>query len=271
MAGKFSNLTLGTRSLEFAWFGDVETKIADTTVLVFLHQGLGCLELWRDYPDRLARITGLPCFVYSRFGYGGSSSCEIPRPISYMHEEGIDILPELLSIVGIRRHILIGHSDGASISIAYAGGTQAKGLLGAVLEAPHVFTETINVRSVKSALKDYENGDLKRRLEKYHGSNADSAVRGWSSAWLNKEFSSWSLEEYLPNIKIPLLIIQGDEDKYGTKAQPDTIARLCGGQSRVLILPKCGHSPHQECPEITLRSTGEFIRRVTSDRTSTIV
>ncbi|MFN3398696.1 MAG: alpha/beta fold hydrolase, partial [Ferrovibrio sp.] len=177
--------------IEYRWAGSALRDIA-LPVLVFLHEGLGCVALWKDFPDQLAQATGLPALVYSRIGYGGSSACALPRPITYMHDEGETGLPDLLTALGIQSHILIGHSDGASIALIYAG-KDRDGLKGVAVMAPHVFCEDISVRSIRAADKAYAEGDLKARLAKYHGDNVDCAFRGWCDSWLNPDFHHWNI------------------------------------------------------------------------------
>ena len=224
--------------------------------LVLLHEGLGSVGLWRDFPKQLAEATGLPAFVYSRAGYGQSDPAPMPRSIRYMHEEA-ELLPEILDAAGVEDPVLIGHSDGASISIIHAGsGGSARAL---VLLAPHVFTEEMGLRSIAGAREAYERGDLRRRLARYHR-DVDAAFWGWNRPWLDPEFSKWNLEEFLPRIAAPILLVQGDQDEYGTKKQIDAIQR--GARSvEGLLLPQCGHSPHRDQPEATLHGIAGFVRR----------
>src|SRR5215813_7879294 len=206
--------------------------------LVFLHEGLGSMELWRDFPERVSGATRLPAFVYSRAGYGQSDPAPMPRPIRYMHDEA-EQLPEILEAAEIRDPVLVGHSDGASISIIHAAsGGKARAL---VLEAPHVFSEEMGLRSIAKAREAFESGDLRARLSRYHR-DVDAAFWGWNRPWLDPEFRDWNLEEFLPRIDAPILVIQGEQDEYGTRAQVDAIQR--GARDvEVLMLPDCGHSP----------------------------
>jgi len=222
--------------------------------LVFLHEGLGSLGLWRDFPDRLSKATGLPAFVYSRAGHGSSDPAPMPRPVRYMHDEAA-LLPEILEAAGIADPILVGHSDGASISIIHAGsGGKARAL---VLEAPHVFTEEMGLRSIAKAREAFESSDLRARLSKHHR-NVDAAFWGWNRPWLDPEFRNWNLEEFLPQIDAPILVIQGEQDEYGTVKQVEAIQR--GARNvEVLLLPGCGHSPHRDQPDATLRAITEFV------------
>jgi pimeloyl-ACP methyl ester carboxylesterase len=223
--------------------------------LVFLHEGLGSVGLWRDFPRRLAEVTGLGAFVYSRAGYGASEPAAMPRPVRYMHDEA-ELLPDVLEAAGISDPVLVGHSDGASISIIYAGsGGKARAL---VLLAPHVFTEEMGLRSIAGAREAYEKGDLRARLAKYH-QDVDAAFWGWNRPWLDPGFRRWNLEEYLPRIAAPILVVQGEEDEYGTRKQVEAIEKGAR-EVEVLMLDRCGHSPHRDQPELALRGIAAFLR-----------
>lgn len=224
--------------------------------LVLLHEGLGSLGLWRDFPQRLSEATGLGAFIYSRAGYGASDPPPLPRPVRYMHDEAA-LLPDILAAARIADPILAGHSDGASISIIYAGsGGKARAL---ILEAPHVFTEEMGLRSIEKARDAYQTGDLRKRLSKWH-QNVDAAFWGWNRPWLDPEFRKWNLEEYLPRIGAPILVVQGEQDEYGTRRQVEAIQR--GAKDvEVLMLDQCGHSPHRDQVEATLRGMTDFLAR----------
>lgn len=252
--------------VEYRWIGQKQSVLRDVDqpVLVFLHEGLGCIALWKEFPDQVAEVTGLPALVYSRVGYGGSDPCVLPRPLTYMHDEAKIELPALLSALGIGRHILIGHSDGASISLIYAGSGAREGLLGLAVLAPHSFCEDISIKSIQAAHRAYEETDLRSRLAKYHGDNVDYAFRGWCDAWLTREFRHWNIEEYVKRIIAPVLVIQGEDDEYGTAAQVDFIAQQAGGRVETQLLPCCGHSPHRDQPDVTRDALKSFIRKLTS-------
>jgi pimeloyl-ACP methyl ester carboxylesterase len=217
--------------------------------------------MWRDFPARLAEATGLGALVYSRAGYGRSDPVPLPRPLRFMHDEALVVLPEVLEAAGIRDAILVGHSDGGSIALIHAGSGQATRVCALVLEAPHVFCEEISVRSIAAAGEKYRQGDLRRALERHHGANVDVAFWGWNRAWLDPGFRAWNIEEYLPGVGVPVLVIQGDRDEYGTLKQLDAIAAGCRGPVERLVLPDCGHSPHREQPEATLAAIVSFLRR----------
>lgn len=252
--------------VEYRWAGP-RLRDAALPVIVLLHEGLGSVALWKDFPDRLAEATGLPVLVYSRVGYGGSAPCALPRPLTYMHEEGERALPALIAALGIGRHILVGHSDGASIALIYAGAAreavpERDGLLGVAALAPHVFCEEVSVASIRAAGRAYAEGDLRSRLEKYHGSNIDCAFRGWCDSWLNPDFMKWNIEGYVDRIDVPVLVIQGEGDEYGTAAQVESIARRVPAGAGVLMLPDCGHSPHRDQPGATLDALAGFAAKL---------
>jgi len=252
-------LQIDGRQLEFTWHGPGPD---DAPTLVFLHEGLGCVALWRDFPAKLAAATGCGAFVYSRLGYGKSDPCELPRPIHFMHTEGLDVLPQVLSVAGIKDCILVGHSDGGSIAIVYAGGTPASPLRGLITAAAHVFCEQLSVDSIKSARTQYERHNLRDRLEKYHGTNTKFAFRGWNDVWLHPDFMQWNIEEYLPGIEVPMLAIQGVDDQYGTAAQIEAIAAKTGPRTQTLLLPDCRHAPHEEQEQETLEAMQGFIQQL---------
>jgi len=247
---------MGTR-LEAAWLGP-PPEAAPT--LVFLHEGLGCVELWRDFPARLAEATGCGALLYSRQGYGHSDPCPLPRPIRFMHHEALAVLPEVLAATGIRDHILIGHSDGGSIALIHAGSPPRPGLLGLVTLAAHVFCEDISRRSIAVARDNYLQGDLKSRLKAYHGENTDCAFWGWNEAWLNPAFIDWNIEEFLPAISKPLLVIQGEDDPYGTTAQVAAIERQTAGPVRLAMIAACGHAPHLQHKAEIVGKAAMFIK-----------
>lgn len=256
-----THLTISGRKLEFAWHGPGPEQ---APTLVFLHEGLGCVAMWRDFPAKLAAMTGCGALVYSRLGYGRSDPCSLPRPLGFMHEEGLQVLPDVLAVAGVRRCVLIGHSDGGSIAIIYAGGTVAAPLCGLILEAPHVFCEPVTRQSIRQATAQYHHGDLRQRLEKYHGANTACAFEGWSGAWLHPDFVAWNIEPYIAKINVPMLLIQGEHDEYGTMAQIEAIARQAHAGAEVLLLPDCGHAPHRDQEAATLRAMTNFISRIVS-------
>jgi pimeloyl-ACP methyl ester carboxylesterase len=248
----------GDRTIEFAWHGPGPD---DAPTLVFLHDGIGCAATWRDFPAKLARKTGCGALVYSRAGYGASDPVPLPRPISYMHEEGFTGLPQVLDAAGVRTAYLVGHSDGGSIALLHASTPRAHPRVrGLLLEAPHVFCEEVTVRSIERARGEFLHGDLRAKLARYHGRNVECAFWGWNRAWLDPGFRSWNIEDCLPAVTVPALVVQGVDDPYGTLLQVEAIERGCGGPVRRCVLERCGHSPHRDRPEETLQEMASFLR-----------
>ncbi len=238
----------------------VPARSAGRPALVFLHEGLGCVALWRDFPDAVAAATDCAAFVYSRAGYGRSSPVTLPRPLTYMHDEGLRVLPRLLDAAGLADVVLVGHSDGGSISLIHAGGADPHGRVrGVATLAPHVFCEDLSVSSIAKAKEAYEKGDLRERLARHHGANVDVAFWGWNRAWLDPRFMEWNIEEFLPRIHVPVLVVQGREDPYGTAAQYERIAEESGGPTRVVVLESCGHSPQRDQRDATLEAIASFV------------
>lgn len=229
--------------------------------LVFLHEGLGCVSMWKDFPEQLSQKTGCSALVYSRFGYGKSDPCELPRKTDFMHQEGLDVLPRIIEQAGIREHILIGHSDGGSIALIYAGGVRPASLKGVVSIAAHVFCEQVTVNSIRSTKAEWENGTLKEKLYRYHRENTKIAFKGWNDVWLEPSFMEWNIEEFLSKIEVPVLAVQGADDPYGSRTQVDSIVTNCSGPARSLLMPGCGHAPHIEKKSAILGAISDFIMK----------
>ena len=176
-----------------------------------------------------------------------------------MHDEGLEVLPELLDVAGVRECVLLGHSDGGSIAIIYAGGTSAAPLRGVITEAAHVFFEPMTVHALQEAKESYERGELRESLRKHHGHNTDCAFRGWNDTWLHPGFVNWDLREYLPHVKVPMLVIQGADDEYGTTAQVETIVQHTAAETQAMMLPDCGHTPHLEQEALMLEAMRSFV------------
>jgi pimeloyl-ACP methyl ester carboxylesterase len=224
--------------------------------LVFLHEGLGSVALWRDFPARLAAETGRRALLYSRAGHGASPAPAGPRTPRFMHDEALDALPALLAEHGIERPVLVGHSDGASIALIHASQHPVTKL---VVLAPHVFVEDLSVASIREARETFETTDLRDRMARYHR-DPEATFRLWNDIWLDPAFRDWNIEDVLPGIEAPLLAIQGEHDQYGTLAQIDAIeAGVRGPFERVVVDAR--HAPHLEAPEETLRAAAEFVRR----------
>ncbi len=226
------------------------------TTIVMLHEGLGSVAMWKDFPERVAEATGCGVLAYSRYGHGKSERLAEKRPVDFMHHEAKVVLPELLSQFEIQRPILLGHSDGASIALIYAG-TWPERVRGLVLEAPHVSVEDVNIRSITAIRELYESSDLPQKLARYHD-HADETFRGWNDIWLDPQFRNWNIEEYLAAISCPTLVIQGENDEYGTLAQVEAIQRRVPA-TQSLNLPRCGHSPHRDQSSLTLDVISKFV------------
>jgi pimeloyl-ACP methyl ester carboxylesterase len=259
-------LDLGTQRLEYRMIGP-RPDAAPT--LVLLHEGLGCAGLWGDFPDRLQAATGAGVFVFSRAGYGQSSPVPLPRPLSYMHDEAREVLPRLLDAIGFKRGLLIGHSDGASIVTIYAGSHQDHRVGGLTLMAPHFFTEDSGIAAIVETAKAYETDDLRARLARWHA-DVDNAFIGWRDAWLDPEFRKWDITEQLAYIRVPVLIVQGEDDQYGTMKQVNVAQQECYCPVEVALVPKARHSPQRDAPEVTLKAIAEFVARVLASEASAV-
>jgi pimeloyl-ACP methyl ester carboxylesterase len=233
----------------------------ESPTLILLHEGLGCVSLWKDFPEQLAQETGCGVLAYSRIGYGRSTSCPLPRPLSFMHTEGLAILPRILDAAGVQDVFLIGHSDGASIALINAGGLGDERVKGLALMAPHVFVEDVTIAGIQAARVSFEEGGLRKSLARYHGENVDCAFLGWNRAWLDPHFRKWNLEIFLPDIRVPVLLIQGEGDNYGTARQLETIVQQVPKGADILMLPDCGHSPFRDQPEATVQAIAEFVSK----------
>jgi pimeloyl-ACP methyl ester carboxylesterase len=235
---------------------EIAARLPNKPTIVMLHEGLGSVAHWKDFPERVAAETGGAVFVYSRYGHGSSDSLGEPRSVSYMHHEAEIVLPSLLQQAAIKKPILLGQSDGASIALIHAG-QFPDSPTALILEAPHVFVEDLSVQSIAQAKIAYETTDLPRKLGRYH-QNVDSTFWGWNHIWLDPRFRSWNIESYLPSIRCPVLVIQGEDDEYGTARQIAAIqAKLPSAE--VLMLPNCKHAPHRDRPEATLGRIKRFV------------
>ena len=232
--------------------------------IVMLHEGLGSVGLWGAFPEQLAAATGAGVFVYSRAGYGNSSRAPLPRPLSFMEEEALDVLPRVLAAIGFQRGILFGHSDGASIATIYAGSVQDHRVRGLVLMAPHFFTEAMGLAEIRRAGEAFTAGILRDKLKRWHA-DVDGAFRSWIEPWLNPEFQKWDIAEALGYIRVPILIVQGADDEYGTFKQVEAAEEACYCPVETVVLPSVRHSPHRDAPEATLTATTGFINRLLRD------
>ncbi len=251
-------ITLFGIELEARCWGPPPQKAA---TLILLHEGLGSVALWKDFPAALAQHTGCGVFAYSRAGYGDSDPVSLPRSLDYMRDEALRVLPPILHEIGFERGFLVGHSDGASIATLFAGGSKDPRVLGICLIAPHFFTEAEGLASIAEAKIAYEYGDLRVRLAKYHH-DPDNTFYGWNNAWLDPDFKSWNIEYCLHTVQIPVLAIQGVDDQYGTVRQIEVLENLLNRAPEIVMLDNCAHSPHIEQPEKVLLIIDDFARRI---------
>jgi pimeloyl-ACP methyl ester carboxylesterase len=237
------------------WVDGVQLEVLDLPATeagrpsyVLLHEGLGCVALWRDFPQRLQALSGARVVAYSRRGYGQSTALPSgqrqARSVRVMHEEAQCVLPKLLSVLAIEKPILIGHSDGASIALIYAG-TFPDRVASLCVMAPHLFVEPICIEAIRQAQAQFAAGKLAERMAKYHRDPA-ATFYAWADVWLHPAFAAWNIEAFIPRITAPVLAIQGEKDAYGTAAQ-------IAGFSKQLLLANCGHSPHIDHPDVVLK------------------
>ena len=233
---------------------------AEAAIIVLLHEGLGSVGMWRDFPERLAQATGLGVLAYSRPGYGGSDPCALPRPLDFMEREATEVLPRVLDAAGIRRGVLLGHSDGATIAALHAGTVEDFRVRGVILLAPHFFVEDVTVRAIAALRDTWQGGEVRAALARYHP-DPDATFRGWSDAWLDPGFRGWNVTDALKYIRVPVLAIQGEDDEYGTAAQVRALD-LVPAPVETHLLPGCRHDPHNDRPDETMRLIADFIARL---------
>ncbi|MBX7149930.1 alpha/beta hydrolase [bacterium] len=240
----------------------IKNSVSHQPTLVFLHDALGSIAQWRGFPEKLAQETGLNALVYDRLGYGKSDENPTKRDINYLHDYALKELPAVLNALHINDVILVGHSDGGSIALIFAGShhTHIK-TSGLITEAAHVFVEEITLAGINDVVISAKQNDFVNKLKKFHGNKAQSVFDGWHKTWFLPEFKSWNIEGYLANITCPSLIIQGMDDEYGTKAQVEAITRQIKGPTQSLIIPNCAHVPHYQAPEATFKAMCTFIKK----------
>jgi pimeloyl-ACP methyl ester carboxylesterase len=246
--------------LETAWIAPAKPG---RPTIVMLHEGLGSIALWKDFPERLAARTGCGLLIYSRYGHGASTLLEGSRPVEYMHHEAEVVLPAVLRHFAIERPILFGHSDGGSIALIYAG-FRPDDVAGLILEAPHVFVEDLTVASIARVKELYRTTELAEKLRRYHY-DVNQTFWGWNNIWLDPRFKMWNIETYLLAIRCPILAIQGEDDEYGTRAQLDAIAAATPA-TEIVLLANCGHSPHRDQAAATLERSAGFVEAVAEMR-----
>jgi pimeloyl-ACP methyl ester carboxylesterase len=234
---------------------------AGRSSIVFLHEGLGNAQQWRDFPARLAASTGCGVLAYSRWGYGGSDARPRPWPMDFLEHETTTVLPALLDALGIARPVFFGHSDGATIALLYAAAFPG-GVRAVVAEAAHVMLEEISIQGITNARHRFLRGDLRTRLRRQHGDHVEDTVLGWTENWLRPEFRTWDIRDRLRAIRCPVLVVQGRDDDFGTLAQVEAITSHVGGPHETLVLHDCGHIPHRERPREVLAAAAAFITRL---------
>ena len=250
-------LDLGSQKLEYCFAGPWP-EAAPT--LVLLHEGLGCVDLWGDFPDKLAAASGMGVFAYSRAGYGASSTVTLPRPVSYMHVEAQEVLPHVLNAIGFREGLLIGHSDGASIATIYQGSIADPRVRGLSADCTALFRRGYDAGRNRKARDAYRTG-LREKLARWH-KNVDAAFLGWNGVWLDPEFRKWNIQKYLETIRVPVQVIQGVDDQYGTVAQVEAAKAGCPVPVDVVMLDGARHAPHREAVDATREAIAGFARCV---------
>lgn len=250
-------LDLAPHRLEYRMAGP---RPHEAPTLILLHQGLGSVGQWDDLPEKLVAETGCGVFAYSRIGYGFSSPAALPRPLDFMHVEAKEILPRVLDAIDFRRGVLVGHSDGASIAAIYAGSAQDHRVNGLVLMAPHFVVENVTMDAIRAIRHAYDTSELRQRFQRHHA-DADATVRGWSDVWLNNDVRLWDLRDDLAHIRVPVLIVQGEDDDFGTVRQIEIAREECYCPVDALLMPGVKHVPHREAPEATLKAIVEFAQR----------
>ena len=242
--------------LEYRWVGAPANQ---GRTIVFLHEGLGSIAQWRDFPAELCARTNCNGLIYNRQGYGGSDPFE-QLPTTFMHREALEVLPRVLEAFDIARPVLFGHSDGGSIALIYAASAQ-RFPAALILEAPHVFVEDLTVASIAALRETSRLSKLREGLARHHGEHVDRLLDGWIGTWLSGEFRTWNIANVLPKITSPTLVIQGRDDEYGTMAQVSAIADAAAGPVESLALSKCGHAPHIDQREAVLQASVAFLQQ----------
>lgn len=246
----------GGHRLEYV---DIPAHQLRRPTLLFLHEGLGSVAMWRDFPARVAAVTGCRCVVYSRYGHGRSSPRRAPYTVRFMHDEALEVLPALREQLRIERPVLLGHSTGASMALIHAGAGLGD-VAGVIAMAPLCFVEEFNLDSIRNARTLFQTTDMKARLARYHD-DAEAVFWGWNDIWLHPEFKAWNIVDTLPAIRCPVLAILGEDDEYSTPQQIDLIAEKASGAANVerLRLADCRHSPHRDQAEVVMAAIGRFL------------
>ena len=251
-------ITVEGRRLECRW---INPEASGPTIL-FLHHGLGCVSTWRDFPDKLCAAANLPGLVYSRLGYGGSDPLDRPRTPTYLNDEAVADVPKAVAAAGLKRFILVGHSDGGTMSLIQAS-TQPEGLAAVVVLAAHMFVEQSNLDAIAETRAQFQSTDLRDKLKKHHGSNVDGAFFGWADNWLDPAFTQLDISGYAASIQCPVLAIRGKRDEYGSPSQIERL-RASATCPLEILEPDCGHFPHQEDEAAVLAAITRFLGSVLS-------
>lgn len=257
-SGSPASLSVRGHRLEYATWGPATPSRA----LLLLHEGLGSVSTWRDFPAALSDTTGWQVAAYSRLGHGGSDPAPLPRPVQFMHDEAEGDLPAVIDALGLQRPIVLGHSDGGSIALI-AAASMPERVRALVLEAAHVFVEDLSIASIARIKMAYEGSDLRSRLARHH-THVDVTFRAWNDVWLDPDFRRWNIEALLPRVTCPVLLIQGEEDEYGTMAQVSAIAHQVAGPVRSLVLAECGHAPHRDQRTRVMDAIASFVQDLES-------
>ena len=260
---KNTRITVAGYGLAVRQLHHPETTGEPGPVLVFLHEALGCITQWRDFPESLAMATNCDALIYDRPGNGRSAPLKSSRKPDYLSREALEILPTLLQALNIPKVILVGHSDGASIALLFAAAFPEM-TTAVICEAAHVFVEEITLKGIRAAVENYYQSDVPEKLARHHGKNTEPMVKAWYETWLSTAFRSWDITDVLPQITTPLLLLQGTDDEYGTTAQLEAIANGAQGSAEIHLLAKCGHTPHRQQREATLVKMTHFICSVLS-------
>jgi len=255
------NVDIDGVSLEGRWWGPPP---AQAPTIVMLHEGLGSVSIWRDFPERIAAATGAGVFAYSRLGHGRSSPAPQPKPVDDMHREAHAVLPKLLDAIGFRRGLLLGHSDGGSIAAIYAGSVQDHRVRGLILIEPHFNVEDKNIAAIQEITRTFRATDLRDRLARHHA-HVDAMFDGWSGMWLDPRFRAFDLTSELSHIRVPVLFIKSEDDPYSTMEQVRIAETECYCPVDTVLIPNAGHVPHRSQPERTLAAVADFANRLLRD------
>ena len=261
MTSRDSFIKIKNKNLFLREIFNEEKTASGKPYIIFLHEGLGSVKLWYDFPVRLCQVTNCHGLLYDRFGHGESDGFISKREKDYLYKEAAEILGEIISILGIKKVILYGHSEGGTIGLIYSA-LSPESVLAVITEAGHAFLEESTIEGINDTVKIYESTNLKKKLWKYHGDKTENLFRSWSEIWADVSFSDWTIKNYLPGIKCPVLSMLGEQDKYVSKRQLETIADNVGGIVQTHIFSHCGHSPHKEKEEEVMKITAGFINGV---------